>query len=241
MPRLRLAHCSDIHLDAGAHAGDDTDNNRYRAGFSLVLDDMLSHNPDLVLIAGDLFDSNRASDSTIEWAMNRMAQVPRPVVMIPGNHDCLEENAIYRRYDFAGINNVTPLLAEDGELVTFPELGVTVWGRGMVEHHPGYIPLDGCPERPPATPWFVGLGHGIFVPRGESTHRSSPVRMEDIDTSACDYIALGHHHAALDVSGETTAAAYCGSPTDPFGIGETYAIVDLTTDEGTRVEIHTLL
>ena len=59
--------------------------------------------------------------------------------------------------------------------------------------------------------------------------------------SACDYIALGHHHAALDVSGETTAAAYCGSPTDPFGIGETYAIVDLTTDEGTRVEIHTLL
>ena len=49
MPRLRLAHCSDIHLEAGAHAGDDTDNNRYRAGFSLVLDDMLSHNPDLVL------------------------------------------------------------------------------------------------------------------------------------------------------------------------------------------------
>lgn len=238
MHRLRIAHCSDIHLDGCAQASQSIEGDHYRAGFSRVLKVMLSHDPDLVLIAGDLFDSNRASKPTIEWAMNTLAEIPRKVVMIPGNHDCLETDAIYHRYDFGKIDNVTPLLAEDGELVRFPELGVALWGRGMVDHHPGYIPLAGCPDKPSDTPWYVGLGHGIFVPRGESTHRSSPVRMEDIDANPCDYVALGHHHAALDVSGATTAATYCGSPTDSFGDRETYSIVDLRSDSPARVEIH---
>lgn len=238
VPRLRIAHCSDIHLDASAHTGATTDNDHYRAGFVRVLERMLAHQPDLVLIAGDLFDSNRATHDTIEWAMSRLGEIPRPVVMIPGNHDCLEENAIYRRYRFGDIENVTALLDEDGELVTLPALEVAVWGRGMVDHHPGYVPLAGCPDRPAQVRWYLGLGHGIFVPCGESTHRSSPVRMEDIDASPCDYIALGHHHAALEVSSETTAAAYCGSPTDRFGQGETYIIAELETGSPARVKIH---
>ena len=238
--RLRLAHCSDIHLDADMHSGQSRQSDHYRAGFSRVLDEMLLHDPDLLLIAGDLFDSNRASHATIEWAMNTLGEVPRPIVMIPGNHDCLEKDAIYRRHDFGHIDNVTPLLAEDGELASFPDLGAAVWGRGMVDHHPGYIPLEGCPEKPSHTRWYVGLGHGIFVPRGESTHRSSPVRMEEIDASPCDYIALGHHHAALDVSGTATAATYSGSPTDSFGGGKTYTIVDLTPDSPACTTIHLL-
>ena len=240
MQQLRIAHCSDIHLDAGTHIDSPSDEDHYRAGFSTVLDAMLSHQPDLVLVAGDLFDSNRASHATIEWAMARLAQVTRPVVMIPGNHDCLEADAIYRRYDFGRIGNVIALMDEEGEMVHLPELNAAVWGRGMVDHHPGYIPLAGCPEKPSDTHWFIGLGHGIYVPQGESTHRSSPIRMEDIDQSPCDYIALGHHHAALDVSTESTTAAYCGSPTDPFGEGETYAIVELNPNGPAALEIHVI-
>lgn len=238
MQQLRLAHCSDIHLDASAHNSGTGENDHYRAGFERVIEDMLAHQPDVVLIAGDLFDSNRATCDTIEWAMSKLGEIPHPVVMIPGNHDCLEKDAIYRRYRFGDIDNVTALLASDGELVSLPDLDVAVWGRGMVDHQPDYLPLAGCPDRPEGTSWYVGLGHGIFVPRGESTHRSSPVRMEDIDASPCDYIALGHHHAALEVSSECTAAAYCGSPTDSFGQGETYIIVDLESESSASVNIH---
>ena len=210
-------------------------------GFTRVLQEMLTHQPDLVLIAGDLFDSNRAPRDTVEWAMRTLSELPRPVIMIPGNHDCLEADAIYRRYDFGAIDNVQMLLAEEGELVTLPALGVAAWGRGMVDHDQDYLPLAGCPQRPADARWYIGLGHGIFVPRGESTHRSSPVHMEQIEASACDYIALGHHHAARDVGSERTAAAYCGSPTDSVGAGETYAIVDLTSGgKAAAVNIHVL-
>ena len=236
MKKLRLAHCSDIHLDSSVHAGGGSD--RYRAGFDLVLRRMVSHDPDLVLIAGDLFDSNRATHDTITWAMSRLGEVGRPVVMIPGNHDCLEERAIYRRYDFAAIDNVTTLFAAEGELASFDQLGVVVWGRGMVDHHPGFVPLAGCPGRPSNADFYLGLGHGIYVPQGESTHRSSPVRAEDIESSPCDYLALGHHHAALDVSVEATPAAYCGSPTDSVDQGETYVIVEMTSGSPARVAIN---
>ena len=243
VPPLRIAHCSDIHLDGGSSSdrGQSPDpNDRYRAGFARALREMSDHRPDLIAIAGDLFDSNRAPTGTVEWAMHTLGQLPCPVVMIPGNHDCLEAGGIYRRYDFNAIDNVTLLLAQDGELASFPGLGVAAWGRGMSDHHPDYRPLAGCPERPAGAQWYLGLGHGIFVPRGEDTHRSSPVRMEDIDASPCDYLALGHHHAALDVGGEATAAAYCGSPTDDFGRGETYVVVDLESGREAAVKIHVL-
>ena len=238
MKPLRVAHCSDIHLDASIHEGADGNDDYYRAAFESVIGAMLSHSPDMVLVAGDLFDANTASDFTISWAMETLASVAVPVALIPGNHDCMEHDAIYRRYNFGGIANVTALLAEQGELVRFEDLGVCVWGRGMADHHPGYAPLAGCPEKPPDIDWFIGLGHGIFVPRGGETHRSSPVRMEEIDASPCDYIALGHHHAALDVSSENTAAAYCGSPTDPVGGSETYVIVDFEPGAATQPKFH---
>ena len=242
MNRLRIAHCSDIHLDSdsyrlGGHAGA---REFYRAAFRVALDEMLSHAPDLMLIAGDLFDSNDATDDTIQWAMRTLAALPCPVGMIPGNHDCLEQNAIFHRYDFGGLGNVKMLLAEDGELARFPELGVAIWGKGMVDHHPGYHPLGGCPERPGDCQWYLGMGHGIFVPRGESTDRSSPIRMEEIESSPCDYLALGHHHAAMELVTDETAAAYCGPPTDSVGHGATYAVVELEVERGGSLSVHAI-
>ena len=49
---------------------------------------------------------------------------------------------------------------------------------------------------------------------------------------------VGMAHAALDVSSEATAAAYCGSPTDATGSGETYVVVDLVADVSIRPNIH---
>ena len=43
--------------------------------------------------------------------------------MIPGNHDCMAEDAIYRRYDFNGIPNVTMLAAPEGEVARLDALG----------------------------------------------------------------------------------------------------------------------
>lgn len=212
-----------------------------RAAFAEALAAMRRHDPDiLLLVAGDLFDANDATAETIEWSMAELGRQPFPVAMIPGNHDCMTGDAIYRRYDFNGIGNVSMLSDPDGGVMEIEGLDLAVWGKGMIDHAPDYFPLAGCPGRPGGRRWYLGLGHGIFVPHGESTSRSSPIAMQDIEDSPCDYLALGHHHAAMELVTDKATAAYSGSPTDTIGRGPTYVIADLATGAAPRVRVHTV-
>jgi len=238
MNRLRLAHCSDIHLDSSGHRQADRDT--ARDGFVAVLAAIRGHTPDLMLFAGDLFDHNRARPETIEWAMAQLAALPFPVVMIPGNHDCMEPNAIFHRYDFNTLPNVRNLSAAAGEVAHLQELGVAVWGRGMVEHNAQNRPLADIPPRPDGVQWYLGLGHGMFVPEGEQTDRSSPMPEADMVASPFDYLALGHHHAALEIPTARGMAAFSGSPTDRIGRGASYIIADLAVGVAPLVEVHVL-
>ncbi len=228
---LRIAHCSDVHLDG--------DGDPICAAFATALAEMRAHRPNLMLLAGDLFDSNKAAPSTIRWAMETLGRQPFPIIMIPGNHDCMEDGAIYARHDFDAIPNVRMLASPAGGLACLSDLGVAAWGKGMVEHTPSYSPLAGCPARPADCRWYLGLGHGLFVPHGGDTDRSSPIHMREIEASPCDYLALGHHHAAMAFVTDNAAAAYSGSPTDQIGGGATYVIVDLPIGATPTVAIHT--
>lgn len=128
---LRLAHCSDIHLDSDYYGGDwnRARHDRDRALFDGLLEAICAGRPDLLLLAGDLFDHNRATVDTVEWACERLANLPFPVVMIPGNHDCLAENAVYHRHDFAAAG-LHLLLDPAGQTLTLPELGWPCGGGG---------------------------------------------------------------------------------------------------------------
>ncbi len=237
MKTLRIAHCSDIHLDSSGHrsaAGDAA-----RDGMVAVLAAIRAQNPALLLFSGDLFDHNRARPETIAWAMAQFSGLPFPVAMIPGNHDCMEAGAVYHRHDFNMIPNVRNLTAPDGELAVFPNLDAAVWGKGMVEHNAANRPLAGIPPRPAAR-WYFGLGHGMFVPEGEATDRSSPIPQRDVVASPFDYLALGHHHAALEIPTSQGIAAFAGSPTDRIGLGPSYIIVDLAAGQRPKLAIRTL-
>ena len=236
---LRIAHCSDIHLDGDHYHYDQPipGDEYYREMFNRVLHIMQRHDPDLVLIAGDLFDSNEATTETIEWSMELIAAQPSPIAMIPGNHDCLIEGGIYDLYDFKSIPNLTFLTKEEGEISWIHSLGVAVWGKGMVDHSPKFSPLAGRPPRPVECNFYIGLGHGIHVPHGEVSQRSSPIHMSEIEDSPFDYLALGHHHAAMKLVTNGITASYCGSPTDTIGGAATYAVIEIQKGKDTKLDI----
>jgi len=172
--------------------------------------------------------------------MERLGGLPFPVLMIPGNHDCLEEGAIYLRYDFNAIPNVQMLTEGEGEQREVPGLDAVVWGKGMVEHSTEFRPLAGLPEPDPGR-WNLAMGHGIYVGRDGFTFRSSPVEARQIARSGYDYIALGHHHALLDVSANGTAAYYSGAPVpiSPDRAG-TYLVIELAPDQPATVHVREL-
>jgi DNA repair protein SbcD/Mre11 len=214
-PALKLLHTADVHLDVDGYSANPHIHD-HRAithqAFSTVIDVAIREEVDLVIIAGDLFDSNRPSGDVVDFAIQEIRRAGRPVVMIPGNHDCLSPQSIYRQVDMPGAcPNLLFISHPTGEWHHLPEHNLILWGRGMVEHEPAYHPLAGLPPRR-SEAWHVALGHGFFMEDDVPSYRSSPIYASEIRASGWDYLALGHCHAFADVSQATVKAFYSGAP-----------------------------
>ena len=234
---LRVLHTADVHLDSdgyGDAAQQAAHRERDRRILRRIVDHALAEDVDLVLIAGDLFDHNRVPDETVEFARGELGRLRQPAIILPGNHDCLRANAIYDRHDFsAGASHVRVIRRLEGEAIELPGLDAVVWGRAMEEHEPGFSPLAGIPARDERR-WCLAMGHGFYYDERQRPDRSSPIFADEIRDSGWDYVALGHHHARMDVSQGRVAAHYAGSPALDGGAC-TILRIDLSPTEGVRV------
>ena len=189
---------------------------RYRQAvhqaFSAVVDLAIQEHVDLLVIAGDLFDSNRPSGDVVDFAIQELRRAGRPVVVIPGNHDCLSPQSIYHRVRLPeACANLLLISHPEGERHQLSDHNLVLWGRGMVEHEPAFRPLAGIPRRQ-GDAWHIALGHGFFMEDDVPSYRSSPIYAREIRASGWDYIALGHCHAFADVSQGSVTAYYSGAP-----------------------------
>ena len=149
---------------------------------------------------GDLFDHNRVPDETIAFAQEQLRRLQRPVVILPGNHDCLYTHAIYDRHNFhAACNNVQVITELNGQVIEFPDLDLVVWGRAMEEHTPDFHPLAHIPTRHDQR-WHIAMAHGFFYETRQQPDRSSPIFADEIRDTGWDYVALGHQHVLTNVS-----------------------------------------
>src|SRR5215212_3232388 len=102
---LRIIHTADVHLgarhdDLGEQAA--AQRERQFAAFMATIDRALADRADVVLIAGDLFDSNvqpRRSVERVAAQLGRLVDARIRTVIIPGTHDCYDRSSIYRAYD----------------------------------------------------------------------------------------------------------------------------------------------
>jgi DNA repair exonuclease SbcCD nuclease subunit len=237
---LRVLHTADVHLGSDGYGGpaeQEAHRARERRVLERVVDRALGDRVDLLLIAGDLFDHNRVPDETVEFVRGQLDRLRSPVVILPGNHDCLRTSAIYDRHDLtAGTRHVHVIRRLEGETIELPELDALVWGRAMEEHEPGFSPLAGIPGRD-GRRWCLAMGHGFFFEERQRPDRSSPIFAEDIRDTGWDYVALGHHHAGRDVSQGAVVARYAGAPELVGGVASACAVlrVDCSMEQGVVV------
>ena len=221
-----ILHTSDCHLDR-------LDGGVAQRAFAGAIDASIGLDVDLLLITGDLFDHARVPDDVLEWTGAELDRAGRPVVLLTGNHDQLDERSVHHRFTAADrCAEVTFVDDADGMVVHVPGAGITVWAKAMLDHHPGFRPLQGAPARPDDG-WYVVAGHGLTVGRTES-RRSSPIPDDDIDAIDADYIALGHVHVHQVVR-EHPLSAYAGSTANSLGGEPGVVHVELTPDEPSRL------
>ena len=236
MKKLRLIHTSDTHL------GDPSGHPRAEGVLGLVVDAVDRLGGDALLLAGDVFDNERVSDDVVEWFVGEMARVQVPVIVLPGNHDLAHQTSVYRRDSFLDVpSNLSVIREPLGETIAFPDLGLELWGRAMLSHTPDFRPLHGMPE-PADGRWLVGMAHGHFHFEEDREQRSSPIYPEDVASSTCHYLALGHWDRHADVSRADTTAVYSGCPYGPIGAPEHGAVcvVELDPDTGVSYRLELL-
>lgn len=237
---VSIVHTSDVHLETDTFGDGPSANalrHRVRRSFSGVIDVARERRADLLLIVGDLFDSNRVSDEAMTFALTEIGRAGMPVVMIPGNHDAHDERSLYTGLGRDALpGNLHLILDPEGELIDFADLETRIWGRALVEHSPEYRPLGGMPEPAPGR-WNIAMAHGLFTDDADGM-RSSPITAAEIEASAYDYIALGHIHVFGDVSQGVTRAAYCGTPAPLYASDNAgwVALVSCVPSEPVRIE-----
>jgi len=225
---VRILHTSDNHLD----------NLSTCVALSRVVDRANSLRVDLVLLAGDFFDNHRVRNEVVWETIAQLGRLEMDVVLVPGNHDQLDAVSIYHNLGFRKLpENVHLVRRPEGETLVFDDLKVRVWGRPTYYHDLGFRPLKGSPPR--NGPWWhIGVAHGMYVPTGQETDRSSPIYADDIEATGYDYIALGHSDLFSDLSQATVRAAYSGAPilnSSGTELGSV-ALVTLHPDIGVQIQ-----
>jgi len=208
-----VVHSSDLHVDhdytARLHGGDGA------AGLACVLDAARGMDADVVILAGDTFDSHRVPQTLIERAATLMANAALPIVLLPGNHDPAVSEAIYHGAAFAAVQNLSVIGITHDESIVFDTLSLEIWGRAHRDYD-DMIPFDTA-RQPPArrTRWQIAVAHGHYEPapnRSVSARPSWLIGDAEIAATGADYVALGHWNRAAQVGSGPMPAYYSGSP-----------------------------
>ena len=200
---LVMVHSSDLHLGSHPDKGE-------HESLHVVIAAAREARADVLLLAGDVFDHNRVPLAALDQAARAMGDSPFQIVILPGNHDCLADNSVYRRGGLADPANVHVLGVTVDEAVLFKQLDLEIWGRAHRDYH-DYSPLAD-PRPRGAARWNVATAHGHWVSGPHDHHRSWLIFQEELDTLDIDYLALGHWDRAVKVGEGDLHAYYSGSP-----------------------------
>ncbi len=235
---MRIMHIADTHLGYSAYSKVDSQGINQREtdfydSFRQAIDKAIEMRPDVVIHAGDLFDTVRPQNRAIDFALKqliRLSDEKIKTVLISGNHS-------------------TPRLRETGNIFRiFEHLDHihSVHQPGLQKIVKGDLTIHAVPHSvaPPmhefisnATPsgdtkYNVLVLHGGIL--GSNTYKMDEFNEQDVPASSIskdfDYVALGHFHRFTEVR----RGMYYSGSTERLGFGEvgqTKGVIEVDLDE----------
>ena len=201
---IKILHAADLHLDSPfvALAPEQASQRReeQRQMIRRLGQECEARDCQLLLLAGDLFDSDRVYRDTAELLCQTLGGLKARVFIAPGNHDPWSPLSPYATLPWP--ENVHIFRSRRVEAVTLEELKLTVYGAAFTEpREPGLLEDFTAPEDGNARIMVI---HGTL---GDPSSVYNPISDETVEASGLDYLALGHvHRQELRRIGRTLAA-----------------------------------
>ena len=210
MHPIKFIHCADIHIGKRS---------RYLGALSAVRQSEIlltlericnlatSENVQLLLIAGDLFDSNNVEKELIERTFSILGAItPIKVVIAAGNHDPLNSVSVYRSERLP--ENVF-ILNTEASAFEFDDIRTCIYGYSFSEVYTKSEPKFSI------SPKADGYNNILLLHADTASPNSvyNGISPEFITSSGMDYIALGHIHKRSEPQKlGNTLFAYSGCP-----------------------------
>jgi len=211
----KILHTGDVHLGiklSGLGRTGDRVRAAIKDAFTKSIDLALSEKVDAFLIAGDLFDSNRVSNSLLRFALSEIERLDKiPCILLPGTHDCLEKGSVVISLEEDKPDNLYIFTDPEKPTIEFPEKNLTFYGLPNLSNRSTTNPIKSV-KRMDGDGRHILLAHGSFMIPNKTEPDDHPFELDDIESSGFDYVALGHWHSVFELPTKDVRAAYCGSP-----------------------------
>lgn len=206
---IKFLHTADIHLGSKSALGGGQIRRYLCEALKRLVGLAVHEKADLLLIAGDLFDSPRVNTATsvlVTTVLNELTTAGVRVVILPGTHDAYDSSSPYH----------TIKLPENAHLITpqnpsylFDDLpgSVFVTGKPYIKASYNENALSGLSPHPQAS-LNIAMVHGSVV--GQVTEDAMLIYPQELAKSGFDYIALGHWHSFREIS-KKPRAVYPGA------------------------------
>lgn len=209
---MKILHTADLHIGAELSYLDRTsDARQYEVleVFKNITELCQEQSVDICIIAGDLFDSNKAGKPFAKAVFDYIAAACGTLFFcIAGNHDPLDAASPYVTEE---LPENLKVFGPEYEQVVIEKLGVRICGRSFSHSSMEFSPLpyladDGLVN--------ILISHSDL---GISSGGYNPLPYNVIENSGADYIALGHIHKRTTI--EKLGSSFIAYPGCPEGQG----------------------
>ncbi|MBD3184567.1 DNA repair exonuclease [Candidatus Poribacteria bacterium] len=193
---VKFVHTSDWQMGMKArHVSENADRVRevrIRAAEN-VINSARSERAEFILIAGDVFEDNAMDNVLVQSVIDLLSKASCPVYIIPGNHDPLTPNSIYRRPIWERVGSNVHIITtqepiEIGEVILYP---CPLTEKSSREDPTAWIPVEE-PNR-----IRIGVAHGTLMLGEHIEDDAFPIPPDSALQHKLDYLALGHWHSLL--------------------------------------------
>jgi len=206
---MKLVHLADLHLGYRAYnrlspEGLNVREKDILKAFKEALDKISELNPDIIVMAGDIFHKPRPSNSSI-YITIKLLQIFRqkcsaPIIMISGNHEAVksaEAGNVLSIFETVIPNvrvindNIQEITLENlnTSILCVPHGGLSDIERAVLKPNKDFkhniLAIHGTYEN---CPELAGYGNGALI------------KDSDINQADWDYIAFGHYHKFTELA-----------------------------------------
>lgn len=209
---MRIVHIADLHLGYRAYNKLDPKGLNIREkdvmkAFQEALDNISKINPDLIVMAGDIFHRPRPSNFTIYVTIKLLQKFREscdsPIIMISGNHETVKST------ESGSILNIFETVIPKVKVVndTIQEIPVDSLNTSVLcVPHVGLTDIEHTDLRPNKDyKYNIMIIHGTYenCPEIVGYGNGAVIKKDDIAQSEWDYVAFGHYHGFRELAPNT--------------------------------------